>query len=119
MTLGRLPVQPSDDFGAGYGSFVYLKHLPFSTVKIAEEFVRHADHGGSDPILIDAVVRAAHGLGMRTVAEHIDRPELVPVLRRLGVDRGQGYHLGRPVPLDILLGSVRDDGQVCARHPDH
>ncbi len=92
-----------DDFGAGYGSFVYLKHLPFSTVKIAGEFVRQADHGGSDPILIDAVVRAAHGLGMRTVAEHIDRPELVPVLRRLGVDSGQGFHLGRPEPLDDLV----------------
>ena len=92
-----------DDFGAGYGSFVYLKHLPFSTVKIAGEFVRQADHVGSDPILIDAVVRAAHGLGMRTVAEHIDRPELVPVLRQLGVDRGQGFHLGRPEPLDLLM----------------
>ncbi|MEE6261495.1 putative bifunctional diguanylate cyclase/phosphodiesterase [Plantactinospora sonchi] len=92
-----------DDFGAGYGSFVYLKHLPFNTVKIAGEFVRQADHGGSDPILIDAVVRAAHGLGMRTVAEHIDRPELVPVLRDLGVDRGQGYHLGRPEPLRTLM----------------
>ncbi|HEY0700844.1 MAG TPA: EAL domain-containing protein [Micromonospora sp.] len=95
-----------DDFGAGYGSFVYLKHLPFSTVKIDGEFVRQADHGGSDPILIDAVVRAAHGLGMRTVAEHIDRPELVPVLRQLGVDRGQGYHLGRPERLDALVERI-------------
>jgi EAL domain-containing protein (putative c-di-GMP-specific phosphodiesterase class I) len=92
-----------DDFGAGYGSFVYLKHLPFTTVKIAGEFVRHADHGGSDPILIDAVVRAAHGLGMQTVAEHVDRPELVPVLRQLGVDRGQGFHLGQPERLDELM----------------
>ncbi|WP_148086491.1 bifunctional diguanylate cyclase/phosphodiesterase [Micromonospora sp. HM5-17] len=103
-----------DDFGAGYGSFVYLKHLPFSTVKIAGEFVRHADHGGSDPILIDAVVRAAHGLGMRTVAEHIDRPELVPVLRRLGVDRGQGYHLGRPEPLRTLMERVGSPDGVSA-----
>jgi len=103
-----------DDFGAGYGSFVYLKHLPFSTVKIAGEFVRHADHGGSDPILIDAVVRAAHGLGMRTVAEHIDRPELVPVLRRLGVDRGQGYHLGRPEPLNTLMARIGTPDDVSA-----
>ncbi|MEV0732595.1 EAL domain-containing protein [Polymorphospora sp. NPDC050346] len=92
-----------DDFGAGYGSFVYLKHLPFTTVKIAGEFVRHADHGGPDPILVDAVVRAAHGLGMYTVAEHIDRPELVGVLKMLGVDRGQGFHLGRPQRLDDLM----------------
>ncbi|MDG4786461.1 EAL domain-containing protein [Micromonospora sp. WMMD1102] len=103
-----------DDFGAGYGSFVYLKHLPFSAVKIAGEFVRQADHGGSDPILIDAVVRAAHGLGMRTVAEHIDRPELVPVLRQLGVDRGQGYHLGRPEPLHQLMARTLTRGGVSA-----
>ncbi|MDW5328074.1 putative bifunctional diguanylate cyclase/phosphodiesterase [Plantactinospora sp. KLBMP9567] len=103
-----------DDFGAGYGSFVYLKHLPFSAVKIAGEFVRQADHGGSDPILIDAVVRAAHGLGMRTVAEHIDRPELVPVLRELGVDRGQGYHLGRPEPLHELMARTIARGGVSA-----
>ncbi|MFC0003442.1 putative bifunctional diguanylate cyclase/phosphodiesterase [Micromonospora siamensis] len=91
-----------DDFGAGFGSFAYLKHLPFSTVKIAGDFVRQADHGGADPVLIDAVVRAAHGLGMSTVAESVERAALVPALRALGVDAGQGYHLGRPVPLDEL-----------------
>ncbi|WP_433350128.1 putative bifunctional diguanylate cyclase/phosphodiesterase [Micromonospora sp. CA-111912] len=113
-----------DDFGAGFGSFTYLKHLPFSTVKIAGDFVHQADRGGADPVLIDAVVRAAHGLGMHTVAESVDREPLVPALRRLGVDAGQGFHLGRPVPLDILLGSVRDEGQArapadaVARHSD-
>ncbi|MGN9809207.1 putative bifunctional diguanylate cyclase/phosphodiesterase [Micromonospora sp. BQ11] len=97
-----------DDFGAGFGSFSYLKHLPFSTVKIAGDFVRQADRGGADPVLIDAVVRAAHGLGMRTVAESVERAELVPALRRLGVDAGQGFHLGRPVPLEDLIGNLRD-----------
>ncbi|QDY07904.1 EAL domain-containing protein [Micromonospora sp. HM134] len=100
-----------DDFGAGFGSFAYLKHLPFSTVKIAGDFVRQADHGGADPVLIDAVVRAAHGLGMRTVAESVERAELVPALRTLGVDAGQGYHLGRPTPLDELLGRTFNSRQ--------
>ncbi|MFF5176195.1 putative bifunctional diguanylate cyclase/phosphodiesterase [Micromonospora sp. NPDC000089] len=98
-----------DDFGAGFGSFAYLKHLPFSTVKIAGDFVRHADRGGADPVLVDAVVRAAHGLGMSTVAESVEHAALVPALRRLGVDAGQGYHLGRPIPLDILLDRFRAD----------
>ncbi|OZV81764.1 hypothetical protein CA850_11495 [Micromonospora echinospora] len=114
-----------DDFGAGFGSFAYLKHLPFSTVKIAGDFVRHADRGGADPVLIDAVVRAAHGLGMRTVAESVEHAGLVPALRQLGVDSGQGFHLGRPVPLDLLLQRVRDEGHASTtvdaviRHPDH
>jgi diguanylate cyclase (GGDEF)-like protein len=114
-----------DDFGAGFGSFAYLKHLPFSTVKIAGDFVRQADHGGADPVLIDAVVRAAHGLGMRTVAESVERAALVPALRMLGVDAGQGYHLGRPVPLDELLGRPPGGWQgaaavgTVAGPPDH
>ncbi|MEO3776576.1 EAL domain-containing protein [Micromonospora sp. B11E3] len=103
-----------DDFGAGFGSFAYLKHLPFSTVKIAGDFVRQADHGGADPVLIDAVVRAAHGLGMRTVAESVEHAALVPALRTLGVDAGQGFHLGRPVPLDELLRPTGGEWQGAA-----
>lgn len=95
-----------DDFGAGFGSFVYLKHLPFTSVKIAGEFVRQADQAGADRVLVDAVVRAARGLGMRTVAEYVDREPLVAALRELGVDSGQGFHLGRPRPLYSLLDAL-------------
>ena len=95
-----------DDFGAGFGSFVYLKNLPFTTVKIAGEFVRQADEAGADRVLVDAVVRAATGLGMTTVAEYIDREPLVAALRQLGVDKGQGYHLGRPAPLRQLVAET-------------
>jgi len=104
-----------DDFGAGFGSFVYLKHLPFTTVKIAGEFVRQADQGGVDRVLVDAVVRAARGLGMSTVAEYVDREPLIPALRDLGVDRGQGYHLGRPAPLSALLAGQPLDNRPTQR----
>jgi diguanylate cyclase (GGDEF)-like protein/PAS domain S-box-containing protein len=92
-----------DDFGAGYGSFTYLKHLPFTTVKIAGEFVRQVDDDAVDRALVTAVVGVAHQLGMRTVAEQVDRATLVTHLRALGVDDGQGFHLGRPRSLDTLL----------------
>jgi EAL domain-containing protein (putative c-di-GMP-specific phosphodiesterase class I) len=95
-----------DDFGAGYGSFSYLKYLPFTTVKIAGEFVRQADDDAVDRALVSAVVGVAHQLGMRTVAEQVDRPRLVTHLRTLGVDDGQGFHLGRPQPLDALLDQL-------------
>jgi diguanylate cyclase (GGDEF)-like protein len=103
-----------DDFGAGFGSFVYLKHLPFTTVKIAGEFVRQADGQGADRVLVDAVVRVATGLGMSTVAEYVDREPLVAALRSLGVDKGQGYHLGRPAPLHRL---VAEPASVLPRQP--
>ena len=90
-----------DDFGAGFGSFSYLKHLPFTAVKIAGEFVRQLDPDPVDRALVAAVVGVAKQLGMRTVAEQVDRPELVTLLRAVGVDDGQGYHLGRPAELRL------------------
>ncbi len=95
-----------DDFGAGYGSFSYLKYLPFTTVKIAGEFVRQVDDNAVDRALVSAVVGVAHQLGMRTVAEQVDRPALVTHLRALGVDDGQGFHLGKPCALSALLDGL-------------
>jgi diguanylate cyclase (GGDEF)-like protein len=92
-----------DDFGAGFGSFSHLKHLPFTAVKIDGEFVRQLDTDRVDRALVTAAVEVARELGMRTVAEQVDRPVLVDLLREIGVHDGQGYHLGRPRPLGELL----------------
>jgi len=88
-----------DDFGAGFGSFYYLKHLPFDYLKIDGEFVRHCTTNETDRILISAVVQIARGMGKRTIAEFVADQESVDVLTQLGVDYGQGYFLGRPEPL--------------------
>jgi diguanylate cyclase (GGDEF)-like protein/PAS domain S-box-containing protein len=92
-----------DDFGSGFGSFSHLKHLPFAAVKIAGEFVQQLDTDRVDPVLVGAIARVADELGMRTVAEQVDRAVLVDRLRALGVTDGQGYHFGRPRPLTELL----------------
>jgi EAL domain-containing protein (putative c-di-GMP-specific phosphodiesterase class I) len=88
-----------DDFGAGFGSFYYLKHLPFDYLKIDGEFVRHCAESETDRILIAAVVQIARGMRKRTIAEFVTNRETVEVLTRLGVDYGQGFHLGKPAPL--------------------
>jgi diguanylate cyclase (GGDEF)-like protein/PAS domain S-box-containing protein len=88
-----------DDFGAGFGSFYYLKHLPFDYLKIDGEYVRHCATNETDRILIAAVVQIARGMGKQTIAEFVADQETVAVLTRLGVDYGQGYFLGRPEPL--------------------
>jgi diguanylate cyclase (GGDEF)-like protein len=93
-----------DDFGAGFGSFYYLKHLPFDFLKIDGEFVKGCARSKTDRLLIEAVVGIARGMGKRTIAEFVGDEETVSTLRRLGVDFGQGYHLGHPEPLDALLG---------------
>jgi diguanylate cyclase (GGDEF)-like protein/PAS domain S-box-containing protein len=100
-----------DDFGAGFASFYYLKHLAFDYLKIDGEFVRQLVHDPTDQLVIEAVVNIARGLGTRTVAEFVGDDETVHLLRRLGVDYGQGYHLGMPVPVGDLLPAARGRGR--------
>jgi EAL domain-containing protein (putative c-di-GMP-specific phosphodiesterase class I) len=99
-----------DDFGAGFGSFHYLKHLPFNYLKIDGEFVRDCTANETDRILISAVVQIARGMRKRTIAEYVEDQETVEVLSRLGVDYGQGFHVGRPAPLATHLTSTHRYG---------
>jgi diguanylate cyclase (GGDEF)-like protein/PAS domain S-box-containing protein len=92
-----------DDFGTGYSSLSYLQHLPFDVVKVDRAFVRDLKPGyGSGVRVVDAIVRLAHGLGARVVAEGVELPEQLEVLRRLGCDSVQGFLLGRPMPPEEL-----------------
>jgi diguanylate cyclase (GGDEF)-like protein/PAS domain S-box-containing protein len=92
-----------DDFGAGFGSFYYLKHLPFDYLKIDGEFVSNCLSNRTDQLVIRAVVDIAQGLGKETVAEFAADEELVQFLRRQGVDYAQGFHIGKPLPLPQAL----------------
>jgi diguanylate cyclase (GGDEF)-like protein len=93
-----------DDFGAGFGSFYYLKHLPFDFIKIDGEFVRNCTADQTDRLVIGAVVELARGMGKRTIAEFVGDEETLTVLRELGIDYVQGFHLGQPAPLENWLG---------------
>jgi diguanylate cyclase (GGDEF)-like protein/PAS domain S-box-containing protein len=94
-----------DDFGAGFGSFYYLKHLTFDYLKIDGEFVRDCRSNPIDKLVIAAIVQIASGMGKQTIAEFVGDNETVRLLTRLGVDYGQGYHLGVPAPLDEQLAA--------------
>jgi EAL domain-containing protein (putative c-di-GMP-specific phosphodiesterase class I) len=88
-----------DDFGSGWGSFRYLKHLPFSYLKIDGEFIRGLVASRTDQLVVRALVGVVRGMGRRTVAEFVgDRPTL-ELLRTLGVDYAQGFQVGEPAPL--------------------
>jgi diguanylate cyclase (GGDEF)-like protein len=92
-----------DDFGAGFGSFVHLKQLPITGIKIDGEFVRGIDYGSRDTVLVQGIVDIARGLGVSVVAEWVERATQVDALARLGVRVAQGFHLGKPEPLRDLL----------------
>jgi diguanylate cyclase (GGDEF)-like protein/PAS domain S-box-containing protein len=92
-----------DDFGAGFGSFYYLKHIPFDYVKIDGEFIRNLPASSTDQLILDSIVQMSNGLGKRTIAEFVGDHETVELLKRHGVDYAQGYHLGRPRPVTEAL----------------
>jgi diguanylate cyclase (GGDEF)-like protein/PAS domain S-box-containing protein len=94
-----------DDFGAGFGSFYYLKHLPFDFIKIDGEFVRNCTADATDRLVIGAVVELARGMGKRTIAEFVGDEATLATLGELGVDYAQGFYLGRPAPLESWFGS--------------
>jgi diguanylate cyclase (GGDEF)-like protein/PAS domain S-box-containing protein len=91
-----------DDFGSGYASFYYLKHLPISYLKIDGEFVRELPRSPVDQRIISALVQVCTSLGIKTIAEFVEDQRTMDILRDLGVDFAQGYHLGKPEPVSAL-----------------
>ena len=95
-----------DDFGAGFGSFYYLKNLPFDYFKIDGDFIRGLVASPMDQLVVAAIVGIARGMGKKTIAEFVADEETVRLLEKAGVDYAQGYHIGRPRPLRELLLSA-------------
>jgi PAS domain S-box-containing protein len=92
-----------DDFGVGYGGLAYLKRLPVSYLKIDMQFVADLVTESSSRHVVRAIVDLAHGFGAETVAEGAEDGETVELLKNLGVDFVQGYHIARPGPVDEML----------------
>jgi diguanylate cyclase (GGDEF)-like protein len=95
-----------DDFGTGFGSFYYLKHIPFDYLKIDGDFIRGFLDNPTDTLVVEAIVGIARGMGKKTVAEFVTDPHMVNRLRESGVDYAQGYELGAPEPVSVLASRV-------------
>ena len=101
-----------DDFGAGFASFYYLKHLEFDYLKIDGEFIRNLCATPTDQLVVQAVVTVAEGLETSTIAEFVGDDETLALLKQLGVSYGQGFHLGRPAALGQTIPYL-----IGASHP--
>ncbi|UCE89097.1 MAG: EAL domain-containing protein [Pseudomonadota bacterium] len=91
-----------DDFGSGLSSFAYLKNLPVDYLKIDGGFIRDIADDPMDRALVESINQIGHVMGIRTIAEYVETPEILAVLREIGVDYAQGYGIVRPVPLSTL-----------------
>jgi len=85
-----------DDFGVGFSSFHYLKHLPVDMVKLDGSFVRHVASSKFDRVFIRSMTDMARGLGITSIAEFVEEENMVEILKELNVDMGQGYYFARP-----------------------
>jgi diguanylate cyclase (GGDEF)-like protein len=86
-----------DDFGSGYSSLSYLRHLPIDQLKIDQEFIAGLERQGDARAIVRAVIALAQALQIQIVAEGIESSVQAAHLRSWGCELGQGFHFGRPL----------------------
>ncbi|SFW49219.1 sensor domain-containing protein [Amycolatopsis australiensis] len=93
-----------DDFGTGYSSLAQLRRLTLDTLKIDRSFITGIAESRDAAAIVTSIIAMAHAVGLTVIAEGVESAEQVELLRSLGCDQAQGYHLGRPVPAAELFG---------------
>jgi diguanylate cyclase (GGDEF)-like protein/PAS domain S-box-containing protein len=91
-----------DDFGAGFASFYYLKHVPLDWLKIDGDFVRDLPRNATDQLVVRHIAEMAHSLKLRTIAEFVEDARTLEMLTDYGVDCAQGHFVGTPEPIPHL-----------------
>lgn len=112
--LKRRGIQISiDDFGTGYSSMSYLQKFPLDHLKIDLSFVRHMHSAQGNREIVRAIINLAHSLGMKVVAEGVEKPEQQHILKNLDCEYGQGFLFSRPVGEEaacaLIRGGLRGD----------
>lgn len=95
-----------DDFGVGMSSFGYLKNMPVDYVKIDGSFVKNMVNNTTDAVLVKAITDIAHSLEKKAIAEFVQDQATCEMLRSFGVEFAQGYGLGVPKPIDLVLSEL-------------
>jgi len=92
-----------DDFGHGFGTFARLKRMSFDYIKIYGEFVTAAGESEVDCAVMRSIIRVAHDLDKRVVAEHVTDQQTFDLVVREGVDLVQGFHIGEPMAFEEFV----------------
>ena len=93
-----------DDFGTGYSSLAQLRRLTLDTLKIDRSFITGIAESRDAEAIVTSIIAMAHAVDLTVVAEGVETAEELELLRKLGCDQAQGYHLGRPVAASELFG---------------
>jgi PAS domain S-box-containing protein len=103
-----------DDFGTGFSNMAYLRQLPIDALKIDRTFVHDLENEERNAFICRALITLGHGLGLNLVAEGVETARQREWLQRHGCDQGQGFGLGRPVPLEEILATLAGRGAGAA-----
>jgi EAL domain-containing protein (putative c-di-GMP-specific phosphodiesterase class I) len=99
-----------DDFGTGYSSLSHLQRLPISFLKVDQSFIRRLSLESDALPMVKAIVMLAHQLGRKVIAEGVESPEHLTILRSLVCEYGQGYLFAPPRP-DTEIWALLASGQ--------
>ena len=91
-----------DDFGSGLSSFAYLKNMPVDNLKIDGAFIKDIVDDQTDLAFVEAIQRIAEMMNIMTTAEYVENEETLNILKTIGINFAQGYHIAKPVELAIL-----------------
>ncbi|MBI3596220.1 MAG: EAL domain-containing protein [Nitrospirae bacterium] len=97
-----------DDFGIGYSSLAYLKRLPVDAIKIDKSFVINMIENQNDAVIVRSTIDLAHNLGLKVIAEGVEKQDIWDRLSALGCDAAQGYYMSRPMPAEELTRWLSD-----------
>lgn len=108
-----------DDFGSGLSSFAYLKNLPVDYLKIDGMFIKDILTDPIDAAMVRSINEIGHIMQMQTIAEFVESDAIREHLTALGVDFGQGYGIGKPVPIAEILAPSTGPGNTSAQYGSH
>ena len=91
-----------DDFGTGYSSLTYLRRLTLDKLKIDRSFVQGLGINHEDTVIVEVVSRLAQSLGLQVIAEGVELPEQIELLREIGCNHVQGFLLSPPLDVEAM-----------------
>ncbi|MGE8497084.1 MAG: EAL domain-containing protein [Pseudomonas sp.] len=101
-----------DDFGSGFASYAYLRHLPLDILKIDGSFIVGIENDPINQAMVRSMQQIAEQLGLQTVAEFVEHQTTLDCLRDLGIDYAQGYFIDRPQPLARLADDATTPAEL-------
>ena len=104
-----------DDFGSGLSSFSYLKNFQVDYLKIDGSLVKDIESSENDRKMVTAIANMTKTMGMRSVAEFVETTSIAKILDEIGVDYLQGYGIGRPVPLEHIVGISQSQNYISSQ----